>query len=68
MNGEFRNMKEQLNRMETTLNAVAETAMHDTMAILKRIDKNTKDLNQDIKFLSEQVGKHEMHLNRINKN
>lgn len=45
MNGEFRNMKEQLNRMETTLNAVAETAMHDTMAILKRIDKNTKDLN-----------------------
>jgi predicted nucleic acid-binding Zn-ribbon protein len=64
----FENVTEQLDRMETTLHAVAETANHDTMAIFERIDRNTKTLNQDIEFLSEQAGRHEMYFNRINKN
>lgn len=53
--------------METTLNTVAETANDDTLAILERIDRNTKSMNQDIEFLSKQSGKHEMFFNRIKK-
>lgn len=54
--------------METTLHTVAETANDDTLAILERIDRNTKIMNQDIEFLSKQSGKHEMFFNRIKKN
>jgi DNA anti-recombination protein RmuC len=62
----FEKVTEQLDRMETTLNIVAKTANDDTVAILERIDRNTKSLNQDIEFLSEQSGRHEMYFNRIN--
>ena len=65
---QFEKVNEQLERIETTLIAVSETANDDTFAILERIDRNTKDLNQDIEFLSKQVGKHEMYFNRVNKN
>jgi predicted nucleic acid-binding Zn-ribbon protein len=66
MDIKFEKVTEQLDRMETTLNIVAKTANDDTVAILERIDKNTKSLNQDIEFLSEQSGRHEMYFNRIN--
>jgi hypothetical protein len=66
METKFKMVTEQLDRMETTLNIVAKTANDDTFAILERIDRNTKSLNQDVEFLSEQSGKHEMYLNRIN--
>lgn len=34
---------EQIDRMEATLNAVAQTANNDTIAILERIDRNIKN-------------------------
>ena len=37
--------------MEETLNNIAQTANGDTVTILERIDRNTKNLNQDIEFL-----------------
>ncbi|MFZ3588929.1 hypothetical protein ACOI1C_06515 [Bacillus sp. DJP31] len=64
----FDKVTTQLDRMETTINNIAQTANEDTVAILKKIDKNTKNINRDIEFLSEQSGKHEMYLNRLSKN
>ena len=39
----FDMVTEQLDRMEATLNAVAQTANDDTIAIIERIDRNTKN-------------------------
>ncbi len=64
----FDKVTTQLDRMETTINNVAQTPGDDTFAILKRIDSNTKNINQDIEFLSELTGKHELYFNRIDKN
>lgn len=66
METKFEKVTEQLDRMETTLNIVSKTTNDDTLAILERIERNTKSLNQDIEFLSEQSGRHEMYFNRIN--
>ena len=68
MDAKFDTMTKQLDRMEETLNNITQTANGDTVTILERIDRNTKNLNQDIEFLSEQVGKHELFFNRMNKN
>ncbi|MFJ7684936.1 hypothetical protein [Peribacillus butanolivorans] len=40
----------------------------DTIAILKQIESNTKSLSYDIDYLTEKVGKHELELNRLNRN
>jgi Skp family chaperone for outer membrane proteins len=66
METKFEKVTDQLDRMETTLDIIAKTAYEDTVAIIERIDRNTKSLNQDIEFLSEQSGRHEMYFNRIN--
>ena len=62
MDEKFEMVTEKLARIETTLNAVAQTSINDTISILERIDWNTKNLNQDIEFLSEQSGRHELYL------
>ncbi|MGJ7922933.1 hypothetical protein [Neobacillus sp. LXY-4] len=74
MNGKFKNLEgkiklvtNQLNRMEDSLNIVAQTASDNTMSILKRIDVNTSSSKQDVDYLAKQVGKHEMYFNRLNK-
>jgi hypothetical protein len=74
LNGKFENLEgkfdvvtNQLDRMEDTLNIVAQTASDDTVSILKRIDANTSTTKQDIDYLAKQVGKHEMYFNRLNK-
>ncbi|MBT2686742.1 hypothetical protein J7I93_00945 [Bacillus sp. ISL-47] len=65
---QFGEMDQKLDRIETTLNTIAQTSTDDTVSILKRIDMNTKNMNRDIEYLSKQVGKHELYFNRINKN
>ncbi|MFD4819651.1 hypothetical protein [Peribacillus butanolivorans] len=40
----------------------------DTISILKQIESNTKGLSYDIDYLAEKVGKHELELNRLNRN
>ncbi|WP_442600004.1 hypothetical protein [Neobacillus sp. D3-1R] len=65
MDHKFDMVAEQLDRMESTLDSVAKTANVDSIAILERIDKNTRSLNQDIEFLSKKSGRHELYFNRI---
>ncbi len=56
----------QLNRLDNTLNTVARIPNDDTVAILKRVDKNTQSITKDIEYLSEQIRKHEMYFHNIN--
>lgn len=67
LEGKIELVTTQLDRMEDTLNIVAQTASDDTKSILKRIDANTSSSKQDVDYLAKQVGKHEMYFNRFNK-
>lgn len=55
------------NRMESTLNTIAQNGQDDTITILNRIDSITNSTKEDIDFLAEQVGRHEMYFKRLNK-
>lgn len=57
----FKEINQKLNRIGVNSN-------EDTISILKQIEKNTKHFNKDIEYLSEQVRKHDMILNRIQQN
>lgn len=60
-------LKFQVNRMDSTLNTIAQNAQDDTMTILNRIDSINTSTREDIDFLAEQVGRHEMYFKRLNK-
>jgi len=60
-------IKFQFNRMESTLNAIVQNAQDDTITILNRIDSIINSTKEDIDFLAEQVGRHEMYFKRLNK-
>lgn len=57
----FKEINQKMNRIGVNSN-------EDTISILKQIEKNTKDFNKNIEYLSEQVRKHDMILNRIQQN
>jgi hypothetical protein len=48
----FKEINERLDRIDVNSN-------EDIIAMLKQIDKNTKNLSKDIEYSAEQVGKHE---------
>ncbi|MGN7398094.1 hypothetical protein [Peribacillus frigoritolerans] len=57
----FRDVNARLDKAEGNTN-------EDIIAILKQIESNTKGLSYDIDYLAEKVGKHELELNRLNRN
>lgn len=57
---EFKEVREQLDRMESD-------QPNDITALLSKIEKNTNVLSEDLEFLAGKVGKHEMIIDRINK-
>jgi hypothetical protein len=57
---EFKQVNEKLDRIEAG-------QPDDIKAILKQIDKHTRNLTYDIEYLAEKVGKHDVTINRIEK-
>ncbi|MDF2010216.1 hypothetical protein [Priestia megaterium] len=57
----FKEVTERFDKLELLSN-------DDVVAILKRLEKNTSNLSQDIETLSGLYGKHEVVINRIKNN
>lgn len=68
MNEKFNKVDERFNQVDIKLDTIAITSNDDVITLLKRIEKNTKDLNTDVEFLSKKVGNHERIIDRLNNN
>ena len=55
---EFMNITERFDRLEAHAN-------EDIVKVLKRVERQTKNLAGDVEYLSEKVGKHSLEIDRI---
>ncbi|MCF7615610.1 MULTISPECIES: hypothetical protein [Bacillus] len=64
----FDSVEKRLDNIEQRLEMMTEKESNtneDVIVLLKKIDKQTNDITKDIDYLSKQVGKHDMILNRF---
>ncbi|CAF1775679.1 hypothetical protein [Bacillus subtilis] len=64
----FDSVEKRLDNIEQRLEMMTEKESNtneDVIVLLKKIDKQTIDITKDIEYLSGQVGKHDMILNRF---